>query len=296
MSKIVTVLFLFFMSFTSVTAQELNCSITINSDNVSSSNKQVFSTLERALQEFVNNNQWTSKVYGQKERIDCGMTLILNSQDNTVFSGSLQVNAVRPVFGSSYSSPIFNYKDANISFEYVEFEPLVYNPSTYESNLISLITYYIYMIIAIDSDTFEMKGGEPFYKQALDIANLAQQGSSSGWEPKRNSLNRYSLVDLILSPAHKEYREIMYGYHRNGMDLFSTDKKKAKDEVLNQLMSFQALNTRSQNSFLFRIFFDAKSDEVVEVFKSGPEVELRDLKRLLGRISAPNSAKWKKIK
>ena len=296
MSKIITVLFLFFMSFTSVTAQELNCSITINSDNVSSSNKQVFSTLERALQEFVNNNQWTSKVYGQKERIDCGMTLILNSQDNTVFSGSLQVNAVRPVFGSSYSSPIFNYKDANISFEYVEFEPLVYNPSTYESNLISLITYYIYMIIAIDSDTFEMKGGEPFYKQALDIANLAQQGSSSGWEPKRNSLNRYSLVDLILSPAHKEYREIMYGYHRNGMDLFSTDKKKAKDEVLNQLMSFQALNTRSQNSFLFRIFFDAKSDEVVEVFKSGPEVELRDLKRLLGRISAPNSAKWKKIK
>jgi hypothetical protein len=296
MCKRYAILFFVFLSFTSVVAQELNCSITINSDQVAASNKQVYVTLERALQEFVNNQQWTNKVYKQSERIDCGMTLIVNSQNNTSFSGTLQVNAVRPVFGSSYKTPIFNYKDDVISFDYIEFEPLLYNPATYESNLISLISYYVYMIIAIDADTFQLKGGETFYNQALDIANLAQQGSSSGWEAKRNSLNRYSLVDLILSPAHKEYREIMYGYHRNGMDVFAKDKKKAKDEVLNQLMSFQDLNTRSQNSFLFRIFFDAKSDEVVEVFKSGPSVEVRDLKRLLGRISATNGSKWKSIK
>lgn len=296
MYKGFTIFIFVFTWFTAVNAQELNCSITINADKIGNSNKQVYVTLERALQEFVNNKQWTNKVYKQNERIDCGMTLIINSQENTSFTGTLQVNAVRPVYLSNYKTPIFNYKDDAISFEYTEFEPLVYNPATYESNLISLISYYVYMILAIDADTFQLKGGEAFYQQAFDIANLAQQGNYSGWEVKRNSLNRYSLVDLILSPAHKEYREIMYGYHIKGMDIFSLDKKKAKDEVLNQLMSFEALNKRSQNSYLFRVFFDAKSDEVVEIFKSGPTVEVRDLKRLLGRISAPNNSKWKNIK
>ena len=296
MFKRTILLFLVFISFTAVRAQELNCSFSINADQIGTSNKQVYATLENALNEFVNNKQWTNKVYKKHERIDCGMTLIISAQDNTTFSGTLQVNAVRPVFGSTYKSPIFNYKDDAISFEYTEFEPIVYNPATFESNLVSLISYYVYMIIAIDSDTFSLNGGEPFYQQALDIANLAQQGGASGWETKRNSLNRYSMVDLILSPAHKEYREIMYGYHRNGMDVFATDEKKAKDELLSQLLSFEDLNKRSQNSFLFRIFFDAKSDEVVQIFKTGPSVETRDLKRLLGRISAPNNHKWKNIK
>lgn len=296
MYKNSAILFFVILSFTNVTAQELNCSITINSDQVSGSNKQVYTTLERALTEFVNTKQWTSKVYKQEERIDCGMTLIINSQENTTFSGTLQVNAVRPVYGSNYKTPIFNYKDDAISFEYIEFSPLIYNPASYESNLVSLISYYVYMIIAIDADTFQLNGGDPFYEQALDIANLAQQGNNSGWETKRNSLNRYSMVDLMLSPAHKEYREVMYGYHRNGMDVFASDKKAAKDEILNQLLSFEALNVRSQNSYLFRIFFDAKSDEVVEIFKDGPTVEVRNLKRLLDRISAPNSSKWKDIK
>lgn len=296
MYKNSAILFFVILSFTNVTAQELNCSITINSDQVSGSNKQVYTTLERALTEFVNTKQWTSKVYKQEERIDCGMTLIINSQENTTFSGTLQVNAVRPVYGSNYKTPIFNYKDDAISFEYIEFSPLIYNPASYESNLVSLISYYVYMIIAIDADTFQLNGGDPFYEQALDIANLAQQGNNSGWETKRNSLNRYSMADLMLSPAHKEYREVMYGYHRNGMDVFASDKKAAKDEILNQLLSFEALNVRSQNSYLFRIFFDAKSDEVVEIFKDGPTVEVRNLKRLLDRISAPNSSKWKDIK
>jgi hypothetical protein len=283
------------MSLITVNSQELNCTLSINADQVGVSNKQVFQTLERALAELVNKQQWTNKVYKSHERIDCGMTLIITSYTNTTFSGTLQVNAVRPVFGSNYKTPVFNFKDNAISFEYTEFEPLIYNASIYQSNLISLMSYYAYMIIAIDADTFSSKGGEAYFKQALDIVNLAQQGNYLGWEPKRNSLNRYSLVDLILSDAHKEYRNVLYGYHRLGMDLFSTDKVTGKNEILTQLMTFDDLYKQSQNSFLFRVFFDAKSDEVVEVFKSGPDVETRDLKRLLNRISAPNSSKWKKI-
>lgn len=295
MFKYLSILILFITSLTTVKSQELNCTFSINADQVGVTNKQVFQTLEKALTELVNKQQWTNKVYKSHEKIDCGMTLIITSYENTTFSGTLQVNAVRPVYGSSYKTPIFNFKDDAISFEYTEFEPLIYNTSIYQSNIISLMSYYAYMIIGIDADTFSLKGGEPYYKQALDIVNLAQQGSYSGWEPKRNSLSRYSLVDLILSDAHKEYRNVMYGYHRLGMDLFSTDKVTGKNEILSQLMTFDDLYNQSQNSFLFRVFFDAKSNEVVEVFKSGPDVETRDLKRLLDKISATNSSKWRKI-
>lgn len=296
MFKSYSVLFFLFVFIASVNSQELNFTITINSEQVRGTNKQVFTTLERALQEFVNGKQWTNKVFNNHERIECGMTLIITTRENNSFSGSLQVNAVRPVYGSNYKTPVFNFKDNDFSFEYTEYEPLIYNPSTYESNLVSLISYYVYMILAIDSDTFALKGGTSFYEQALDIANIAQQGNYAGWEVKRNSMNRYALVDLILSPAHKEYREVMYYYHRKGMDVFAEDKQKAKEEIYNQIMSFETLNKRSQNSFLFRVFFDAKSNEVVDVFKDGPSLDVKSLKQLLGRISAPNSAKWKNIK
>nr|WP_193316085.1 DUF4835 family protein [Flavicella marina] len=277
-------------------AQELNCTFSINSDQIGVSNKQVFQTLERALSDFVNKRQWTNKSYKNHEKIECGMTLIINSRNNNTFSGTLQVNAVRPVFGSTYKTPIFNFKDDAISFDYVEFEPLIYNPATFESNLVSLMSYYVYMILAIDADTFQNKGGDVYYEQALDIVNLAQQGNYSGWEAKRNSLNRFSLVDLIMSNAHREYRQVMYRYHRYGMDVFSSEPLGAKVEIKEQLMTFGDLYKRSQNSFLFRIFFDAKSDEVVEVFKSGPKLETKDLRDLLSRVSATNNSKWKKMK
>jgi len=295
MFKFFSILVFFIMSLTTVKSQELNCTFSINADQIGISNKQVFQTLERALTELINQQQWTNRTYKSHEKIDCGMTLIISSYENNNFSGTLQVNAVRPVFGSNYKTPVFNFKDDAISFEYTEFEPLIFNPSIYQSNLISLMSYYAYMIIGIDADTFSLKGGEAFYQQALNIANLAQQGSYVGWEPKRNALNRYSFVDMVLSDAHKEYRNVMYAYHRLGMDLFSSDKIVAKNEIRSQLLSFEDLYRESQNSFLFRVFFDAKSDEVVEVFKSGPEVETKELKRLLNKISATNSSKWRKI-
>ncbi|WP_152287946.1 type IX secretion system protein PorD [Flavicella marina] len=289
-------IFLFFCCVSISMAQELNCTFSINSDQIGVSNKQVFQTLERALSDFVNKRQWTNKSYKNHEKIECGMTLIINSRNNNTFSGTLQVNAVRPVFGSTYKTPIFNFKDDAISFDYVEFEPLIYNPATFESNLVSLMSYYVYMILAIDADTFQNKGGDVYYEQALDIVNLAQQGNYSGWEAKRNSLNRFSLVDLIMSNAHREYRQVMYRYHRYGMDVFSSEPLGAKVEIKEQLMTFGDLYKRSQNSFLFRIFFDAKSDEVVEVFKSGPKLETKDLRDLLSRVSATNNSKWKKMK
>ena len=295
MYKFFVVLSFFLCTLYSLNAQELKCAITVNSDQVRVSNKQVFVTLEKALSEFINNRKWTDTTFKNEEKIDCGMTLIITDYNNTSFSGTLQINAVRPVFGTSYKSPIFNFKDTAISFNYVEFEPLIFNETTFETNLVSLFSYYIYMILAIDADTFAYKGGEGYYKKALDIANLAQQGGSLGWEVKRNVLNRYSLVDQILSPAHKEYRQIMYAYHREGLDSFSEDIKARKELLLENLLLFNNLYNRSTTSFLFRLFFDAKSDEVVELFSEGPKVRIFTLKRMLNRVSAQNNMKWEKI-
>ena len=296
MPKVYYILLVCFLMFTSVNAQELNCTIDVNSSQIQGTNKQVFQTLQTALTEFMNNKQWTAKKYKQQERIECGMTFIISSVEGNNFKGTLQVNAVRPVFGSTYKSPIFNFKDAEIAFSYIEFEPLNFNATTFVSNLMSLMSFYAYTIIGIDADTFSDKGGSLQYKKAFDIANLAQQGGSDGWTSERNKLNRFALIDQILAPGHKEYRDILYKYHRKGFDVFSKNKKDAKKEILNSILNFSDLFKRNQNSFLIRTFFDAKADEIVSVFNDGPKMNTSKLVNSLTRMSALNNSKWQKIK
>jgi hypothetical protein len=286
----------FMLLFIKMGAQELNCTIDVNSAQVTGTNKQVFQTLKNSLIDFVNKKQWTTKVYKQNERVDCGITIIITSQSSNSFTGTLQVNAVRPIYGSSYKSPIFNFKDSDISFDYTEFEPLNFNATVFESNLVSLISFYVYTILGVDADTFSLKGGEEYFKMAMDIANLAQQGGVEGWIAKRNQLNRYSLIDQLTSTVHEDYREAMYLYHRKGFDLFSEKPKDAKKQIYDAILLFEELNVKDRNSFLIRTFFDAKSDEIVEVFKEKDNFDASKLKPLLTRISAVNNTKWKKIK
>jgi len=288
--------FVFLMSVAFADAQELNCSIKINSEQLSGTNKQIFATLEATLNEFVNNKQWTTKSYKKQERVECGMTFIISSQNSNSFTGTLQITALRPVYGSSYKTPIFNFKDSDIVFNYVEFEPLVYNSTTFESNLVSIVSFYVYVILGIDADTFSPMGGEDFYKQAMEIATLAQQGNYEGWAAKRNRLNRYGLIDQMLIAGHKEYREVLYAYHRKGFDNFSTDKTTAKTALLEGLLLFDKLYNRHKNTFLIRTFLDAKADEIVQVFKDGPSLDTSKLISVLSRVSAGNISKWKQFK
>jgi hypothetical protein len=296
MLKKLSLLLIFLLLITQTKAQELNCTIDVNSAQVTGTNKQVFQTLKNVLTDFVNKKQWTNKVYKQRERVDCGITIIITSQSSNSFTGTLQVNAVRPVYGSTYKSPIFNFKDSNIAFDYVEFEPLNFNATVFESNLVSLISFYVYTILGIDADTFALKGGEEYFQNAMDIANLAQQSGVDGWVAKRNQLNRYALIDQLTSTVHEDYREAMYNYHRKGFDLFSEKQKEAKKQIHDAIMLFEKLNVKDRNSFLIRTFFDAKSDEIVEVFKEKDNFNTSKLKALLTRISSVNNTKWKKIK
>ncbi|MFT4802624.1 MAG: hypothetical protein ACI93N_002404, partial [Flavobacteriaceae bacterium] len=221
---------IFFASIFSY-AQELNCSVTINAEQTGQPNNQIFRTLETQLTEFVNTTAWTDKNYKNQEKIDCNMSIIISAFDSNLFTATIQIQASRPVYGSSYTSPIYNYNDKQFNFSYVEFQPLVFNVNNFDSNLISVIAFHAYTIIGLDADTFELNGGEPIFSIAKQIVNTAATGGSRGWKSTDGKQSRYSINDLLLSQVYKEFHSAMYEYHRNGLDLMSKSPKIAKSNI-----------------------------------------------------------------
>lgn len=294
MRKFVFILTLFFTSV--ISAQELNCSIVINADQTGRQNEQIFKTLEQSLNDFVNKTTWTDKVYQPQERINCGMVITITERDVDRFSASIQVQSSRPIYHSTYSSPVFNYNDKDFNFNYVEFQNLTLNPNQFDSNLVSVLAYYVYIIIGIDADSFQKNGGTEYYNKAKNIVNVAQGQNSKGWNPTDGLQNRYQLIDQLLSPTYKEYRNAMYGYHRMALDEMSDNPKRAKERLVLVINQFKRMHAKRPNSFIQRIFFDAKSDEITQIYSEGPNVRITELVETLNKVSPNNNAKWSKIK
>ncbi|MCD2259270.1 type IX secretion system protein PorD [Psychroserpens luteolus] len=276
-------------------SQELNCNVVVNAQKTGNENVQVFKTLERQLTEFINNTKWTDKSFKPQERIDCGMVITIENYDTDLFQATLQVQSTRPVFGSTYGTPIYNYNDKDFNFQYLEFQNFVYNPNQFESNLVSMITFHIYMMLGLDADTFSLKGGEEYYKQAQTIVNYSQQNNAKGWKLSDGQQTRFVLIDNVLSPTFKEFRDVMYNYHRKGLDEMSNDAKEGKQTIARTITDLQTLNNRRPNSYLMRVFFDAKSDEIQDIFSDGPSVNVSDLISTLTKIAPFHAAKWRKI-
>lgn len=295
MRNILQIVF-FLFAIVHLNAQELNCTVTVNSDKVPGSNKKVFTTLENALNDFINQTHWTGYNYKNQERINCNMSIIIDEQNGSSYKGSIQIQSSRPVYNSNYSTPIFNFKDVNFSFQYLEFEPLVYNATTFESNLVSMMTYYAYVILGMDADTFSQYGGIPFFTKAQDVLAQAQQSGYKGWNQADGTRTRFSLTDNILSPTYKQFHIAMYQYHLNGMDLMSKDPKNAKENIAESLSVLKTLYDTRPNAFLLRVFMDSKSDEIVKIFSDGPRYDTFELKEDLIRISPLNAEKWNSIK
>ena len=285
----------FFVTLT-IYAQELKCEVVVNSGLVNQTNQQVFSTLEQSIQEFMNYQVWTSQNWNSEEKINCSLIFNLTGYSGNNFEGTLQIQSQRPIFDSNFNSPILNFQDVDISFSYQEFQPLFYNRNTYDSNLTSILSFYAYMIIGLDADSFKSKGGQIFFAYAQQISNLAQQSKNDGWLSTGNRKNRYWLVDSILSNAFKEYRITNYEYHRKGLDLMTSNQLKAKSNIANSLIYLNELNKRRPNSFLIQLFFDAKSQEIVNILSGGEKIELKETKDLLKNIAPFFNNKWKEIK
>ena len=291
----------FFILFSLLTvtfaqSQELNCLVKVNSDKVASTNNQIFKNLEKSLNDFMNKTIWTDKAYKQNERILCSVFITINSSAENQFDATIQVQSSRTIFNSAYSSPVLNINDKDFNFSYIEFESISYNPNSYDSNLISVLSYYAFMIIGSDAETFSPGSGTPYFSIAQEIVNLALPSSSKGWSQTEKKQNRYYLVNDMLSPTYQPYRDAMFSYHFLALDEMTNDLTASKEAVINAVNTLAELNNNRPNAFLTRVFFDAKADEIVSIFSGGPRVDIRDLLDKLNRISPTNSNKWSQIK
>lgn len=278
------------------TAQELNCTVTVDAEKTGQPNLQVFSTLQSQLLEFINNTKWTDKVYKNQERIDCNMTLVINSYEGETFSGTLQIQSSRPVYGSTYDSPVYNYYDKQVTFRYKEFEPLALNLNSFDSNLISVIAFHVYTVIGLDADTFSPEGGKPYFEIAKQITSTAASSSYSGWKATDGNQTRYSYNDALLSSVYKDFHDAMYMYHREGMDKMESNQLEGKKVIADAINRLKGISDRRPNSYLVRTFFDAKTDEIQAVFSGGPKVDITKLVENLNRLAPTKRSNWSEIK
>jgi hypothetical protein len=277
-------------------AQELNASVTVDASQTAVQDLQVFRTLQRQLTEFISTTRWTNKEYKNQERIDCNFTIIVSEYSSDLFSATLQIQASRPVYKSTYDTPIYNYNDKQFSFDYVEFQPLNFNLNTFDSNLMSVIAFHVYTIIGLDASTFEPNGGDPYYETAKQIVNTAASSNFLGWKANDSKPSRYSFNDDLISSVYKQFHDVMYNYHRLGLDLMSIDTKIAKNGIKKSLSDLKRINDRRPNSFLLRTFFDAKAEEIQSIYSGGPSVEIATLVENLNRMAPTKRDNWREIK
>lgn len=289
--------FLFVLSVQqSLTAQELESQVVVNADLVDQTNRQIFETLEQSLNEFLNTRTWTQRGFLPQERIKCSFVLTLTSYSDNQFEGNLQIQSQRPIFDSNYDSPLFNYLDNDINFSYQEYQPLVYNPALFQSNLVSLLSFYIHIILGLDAASFQENGGATYFNQAQKIANLAQQSKLIGWNQNDGIRNRFWLIDSLRSNTFQEYRKALYEYHRLGMDQMVVAPLEAKEGIISSIGTLFEMYNRRPNAFLLQVFFDAKAQEIVEVFSGGPRTATNPMVTQLRRMAPFFNAQWKEIK
>ena len=293
MRNYILVFSLFFFGF--LQAQELKCTVNFNTEQVAATNQQVFKTLQKSLTEFLNNTKWSDKTYRGIEKIECSFFFNILTFDNVnQFTGTLQVQASRPIYNATYTSPILNINDKDISFVYNEFQSLNYDPNNFDNNLVSILAFYANLIVGVDADTFSSEGGIKSLETASNIVIQAQQSQDKGWLSTGNQ-NRFYLVNDMLSPTYSAFRKAMFEYHFEALDRMSEDQRKGKEGVKKALKTLEEIATVRPNAYLTRIFFDAKADEIVSIFTDGPKVDVTDLLITLNKLSPTNTSKWSQI-
>jgi hypothetical protein len=280
---------------------QLRCNVTINTQKIQSTNRDLFQQMKSDITNFVNNRVWTNHQYEPSERIDCNLILTLNEQINeTEFKGTLQIQSQRPVYGTSYNSPTLNTMDNDIEFTYTPTEVLDYSETTHLSNLTSILAYWIFVIVGMDYDTFSPRGGTEWFRKAERIAQNAQGESRSGWSASTgmSRRNRYWIIENIPSTKYVRERMANYRYHRLGLDIMSEKTAEGRVQVLQALYDMQALFREKPDSYMFfyNVFFDTKADEVANIFSEAPQKERETVYTLLMEINNTNEPKYKKLK
>jgi len=297
--KIIGLLWVVFFMPSVIFAQELKCNIQVFSDQVQGTNKKIFETLQKAMYEFVNNRNWTNHVFTNEERIECNMLFNIQSYTGSDFTATLQVQARRPVFNSSYTTVLLNYFDASAQFSYIEFEPLDFSENAFTSSLTSILAYYANIIVGLDYDTYAYNGGTEYLRKAESIVNNAQTAKEPGWKlfDGKNNKNRYRLIQNLLDDKFAPAREFMYKYHRLGLDAMAEKPNEGRDEIAEDLKLLQQVYRAKPDPYmvLLNVIFDAKNDEWVNIFSESFPEEKNRVVTILKEIDPANSTKYQKI-
>jgi hypothetical protein len=286
--------------FLQVKGQELNCNVQVVTQQIQGTNKQIYQTLQTALFEFMNNRIWTSHVYDPTERIECNIYFNIAEQVSAdEFRGTLQVQARRPVFGTSINTVLLNYVDNDITFKYVEFESIEFSETSHLSNLSSLLAYYAYIILGLDYDSYSMEGGTEFFQKAETIVMNAQNSADKGWKAYdgKSNRNRYWLVKNMLDKQYAPVREFNYRYHRLGLDVMSTKTAEGRAEIATSLKLLQQVFRTKPDPYMYllQVIYDAKSAEFINVFSESFPDEQKRVAAILSEIDAPNASKYQGI-
>lgn len=292
--------FLLFLVLGQSYAQELNCQVRINTQKLQTVDPAVFETLQQTVQEFMNSTKWTDDVYETEERINCNILLTIQEElSPTSFRADLAIQATRPVFNSNYQTPLLNHIDRELTFSYEQFQPLRFTRNSFNDNLSTVLSFYVYIILGMDYDTFALYGGEPFFQIANEILTSIPQAAAerfSGWQSKDGNRNRFWIIENLLSPRIRPYREAMYNYHRHALDVMAEDVDAGRAVMAQSIDVLQEVFQNYPNAMILQMFVNAKSDEVLEVFKRGTREEKDLVIRVMSRIDASNAAQYRSIR
>lgn len=284
----------------SVYGQELRCTVTINSDQVQGSNKEMFNTLKQSIEEFVNTSRWTNMTFQEKEKIECNMLLVVKSVENDMLNCEFTCQSRRPVYGTSYTTPTLNFKDNNFVFTYQEYDRLDYQQSVFTTNLTALLAYYCYLIIGHDMDSFAKLGGTPYFQACENIVTAAQSASldnaeAAGWKAFESNRNRYALINNLMDEAFKKYRIYYYDYHRHGLDEMVNNVANGRARIAKDIKVLKEASNARPATYVINAFLDAKSDELVNIFKKGTSEEKKMVYDLLMDIDPTRQSTYDEI-
>ena len=277
-------------------AQELLCTVEVNTDQVNGTYKQVLETLQQAITEYMNTTVFTNTQIAANEKIECRLFFTVKEYTDDVVKGDLQIQSMRPVYNSSYTTTLINFRDTKVEFTYREGEPLVYSLNNMESQLTAILNFYAFLVIAVDFDSFSPKGGEPYFERLKQIVQMAQSSGETGWKAFEDTKNRSAVLASFTDAPASVIRDAMYQYHRQGLDLMSTSVDKGRASVTESLDAIAKIYSAAPMSVALSMFKDAKLDELVNIYSKAPQREREAVYKLLEPIYPTERERLEQIK
>lgn len=277
-------------------AQELRCVVDVNSDKIEGTSKSIFETLQQSISEYFNENRFTTASFSPNERIECRFFLTVNEYDGDRIKGDIQVQLSRPVYNSTYTTTLLNFRDTKVEFDYREGDPLIFNETTFDSNLTALLNYYAMLFLAIDFDSFSPEGGQPFFDRAASIVQMAQSSGEIGWRAFEDTKNRSAVLSSYTDANMSGIRKLLYDYHRKGLDEMVTSPDKGRASITESLKEIEKVYKLAPMSVALSIFRDAKLDELVNIYSKAPEAERNTAYEILQPIFPTDTERLEKIK